>query len=446
MPKKLLLIIIAALPMVFAGCPELQPGIVPVPKMEIEKWAVKTDGREYAQQVACYIDVEKYNPLNAGDYYLGDIDGPTYFDFVILGAAQLKRPAGTRIVTLYIPPGLQYVLDNRQTYIEPLRYKGIKVLLGITGGQDDVSFGNIILPEDYTLTKEEYYLLEFGEYISNFVALYRLDGVEFFDTNTARLPLNINTYPYPDGTFEGHNIDKYTIDDYPDGDGPRLKIDAWGMMGGGKDNIPYSSGSRQISYLALILREASNGYFSDIADSFIFVREINFGAYLSAQPKLFTRSSYYVNYFVNSDYSSFGSSNPRWECLDCREEIVLRGDFPVCPYCFSDNMEEGDHQGKSTIPEVPLDQYGPLAIDLGGITPPLSDPEGNDIEGYTQLFLDSDDIYGVLFYNDLMPASEESDPRFGGLTQDKIMSISSRMIYKDNPEVVRDGGNRPKAW
>ena len=74
------------------------------------------------------------------------------------------------------------------------------------------------------------------------------------------------------------------------------------------------------------------------------------------------------------------------------------------------------------------------------MTPPVSDLEGNDIEGFSHAFMESEVCYELLFYQGLAPASAETDSRFGGLTQAEIFSISSEIIF--GYRVTRNGGNR----
>jgi hypothetical protein len=122
----------------------------------------------YPVKALCYIDAGRQNPLNVMDYTLA---GAPYFDYVVLGAARIKKDA--KGIYLFFPDGLQTVLNRRNRLIVPLQKMGIQVLLGITGGGDNSTFG--------TMNKDdvEVYIPHLiQQYLNN----YRLDGIEFYDT------------------------------------------------------------------------------------------------------------------------------------------------------------------------------------------------------------------------------------------------------------------------
>ena len=444
--KKFGLIVLLFALVAFAAC-RPEGGFIPDPSDTNFKRVTKPDGSRYVMEIAVYIDAENVNPLNAGDYYLED--GTPYFDYVILGAAQLKRPAGTWRAELFIPPGLQHVLNNRQTLLEPLKQKGKRIILGITGGQDNVSFGTLIRPEDFANQElgDEEPLHAFAELVVDFLNMYQLDGVEFIDTNTVRAPAHPDTYVYPDAYFEGHTWNGQLINNYSDN--PWGRIEAWGMDTGGHDNVPLDRGNRQFCLLAALMRDNYGG------GGTIFIREINHGAYLVEEPKLFTSRESYLDFYINSEYHSFGVSTPFWACNDCNFHWTLRGDYIECPKYGCENITTEYPSGRSVIPEVRLESYSPLAINLDGIMPPLYDSDGKDIAGFSQLFWAAHTKYELLFYNGLVPASAENHSRFTDtrpssptygepLTQTDIFSISADIIFGQS--VIRDGGNRPKTW
>ncbi|MCL2410439.1 MAG: hypothetical protein FWC97_02235 [Treponema sp.] len=87
--------------------------------------------------VVLHIDVEKFNPLNAKDYFIRDRFNPDvniqFFDTVILSFAYMEKlPRGT--ARLRVTPALQYILDNSDIYIRPLRARGIRVLVEVRSG------------------------------------------------------------------------------------------------------------------------------------------------------------------------------------------------------------------------------------------------------------------------------------------------------------------------
>ena len=431
------------------GCRITEGHIPDIPEVQ-RKWMTKPDGSRHMVQVAIYIDAENTNPLNAGDYFLKETNGPPYFDIVILGAAQIKRPAGSRFVSLYIPPGLQNVLNNRAALLRPLQNKGIKVLLAITGGNDNVSFGNIVL-EEFINDREFDEMLpikEFSKMVNDFLEMYQLDGVEFIDTNTIKEPASPDTYIYPDATFEGHKIDGQLIVKFPDN--PWARVEAWGMHDGGEGNhTSLVVGSKQFCVLTAYLRRYSD-YMKDTQRP-VIVREINYGAYIVEEPTLFTIRESYVNFHINSEFHSFGVSAPFMICRACGFKLTLRGDWPACPRCMNETLEiDADHPGRSVTPLLKPEHYSPLSIDLNTITPPLYDAGGSDIEGFSKLFVNAPDRYTLMFYNGLVRASvEETDDRFidtrpgssgGRLTQADIFSITSEILFGE--KVIRTNGDR----
>jgi len=398
---KMRFVVPAILLFVMTGCLNPQAGDVPF----TPPYHRKEINRPLAGDlnVAIYIDVETQNPLNVGDYILED--GRPYFDFVILGAARMMRPAGGRDIVLYLPPGLQHVLNNRHIYIDPLRRMGIRVLLSIKGGGDDVSFGNVREQEDDdnpALVDATFFLRRFARTINDHVAFFMLDGVELFDTGGARLPPNRYTYPYPDGSFEGHP----DMDRYPD--------------------LTWLSGGQQMSFLTLLIRQHQHMAF--LQDTMIFIREINHGAHIYYEPSLFESRSSYVNFLYNNDFWSFGSSR--------QQEY---GRFSMIPNADSD-----------------YHLYGPLSIDMGGLTPPVYCVDGNDIGTFSELLRDLPQNFVFLFYNGLLPSSEEDDrfldtrpdsPTFGQrLTQADIMSITSEIMLGQRIEVRPGGGDHRATW
>lgn len=406
---KKFLVILALFLFAFTGCLNPQAGEVPFYVPHERTLKMRIGGGALA--VAVYVDVERHNPLNAGDYFLED--GTPFFNFVILGAAQMRHLPDGRRVTLYLPPGLRHVLNNRRTYIEPLQRMGIRVLLGITGGQDDVTFGNIRRPEDdidINLPNMNFFPMDFAETISGFIAFYHLDGVELIDTNAARIPHNMVTFPYPDGSFEGFP-DMGLYHDDPDG-----ATTAW------------LHGGQQMSFLTLLIR--LHEHMISLFDRMIIIREVNFGAYISAEPATFEDRSMYVNYFINNDFAYFGSTRA--------------------------NREDPDRL--SIIPGIDNDYaaYGPLSIDLGGITPPLYNTEGNNIVRFSEKLRDDPRRFRIMFYNGLMPSSEEDDrfndtrpasPTFGQqLTQADIMSVTSEMLFGQRVTRAEGAGNHQRTW
>jgi hypothetical protein len=92
--------------------------------------------------MACYVETNDVNPLNAGDYVLEDGETP-FFDIVELFAANIhKDDAGNP--TLYLNDKLTPVLEDGgvEKYVRPLQEKGIKVLLSVIGNWQHIGLAN----------------------------------------------------------------------------------------------------------------------------------------------------------------------------------------------------------------------------------------------------------------------------------------------------------------
>ncbi|GHV89229.1 hypothetical protein AGMMS50267_15890 [Spirochaetia bacterium] len=100
--------------------------------------------------------------------------------------------------------------------------------------------------------------------------------------------------------------------------------------------------------------------------------------------------------------------------------------------------------------------YGPLSVDLENIVPPIYDTTGNDqdITGFSDQLANASEWYGLIFYNNLKPISQEDNalldtrpgsPTLGSrLTQADYFSITSEKVF--GCRVVCTGGDHPKTW
>lgn len=117
-----------------------------------------------------FFEVGEANPLNALEFLRED--NKLFFDYVVLFAANIRYNPVTAKVEIWKNPSVQFLLDNNEEYIQPLRKRGIKVLLGILGNNGDVS-GVCQLSElgARQLAKE----------MAAICYSYNLDGVNFDD-------------------------------------------------------------------------------------------------------------------------------------------------------------------------------------------------------------------------------------------------------------------------
>lgn len=134
--------------------------------------------------MACYVETNDVNPLNAGDYILEGGQLP-FFDIVELFAANIhKDDAGNP--TLYLNDKLTPVLEDGgvEKYVRPLQAKGIKVLLTILGDWQHIGVAN--------MTSEQ--TTQFAEILAYAVEKYGLDGIGFDDEYADYYSTNSTSY------------------------------------------------------------------------------------------------------------------------------------------------------------------------------------------------------------------------------------------------------------
>ncbi len=92
-------------------------------------------------------------------------------DAVVLFAANINWDGRNQEVILNNNGCTQGLLDQTETYIQPLRKAGIKVLLGLLGNHDGAGIANL----------SEYGAIEYSKTLANAVKKYKLDGISFDD-------------------------------------------------------------------------------------------------------------------------------------------------------------------------------------------------------------------------------------------------------------------------
>ncbi len=118
-----------------------------------------------------YFEINDANPLNALEFKRED--GKLFFDYVVLFAANITWDMESKRVALRCNPNIQFLLDNSEEYLQPLRKKGIKVLLGVLGNsiQDVAGLAQL----------SEMGAKEFAKELALYCKTYNLDGVNFDD-------------------------------------------------------------------------------------------------------------------------------------------------------------------------------------------------------------------------------------------------------------------------
>ncbi|MDR3116027.1 MAG: hypothetical protein LBU25_10985 [Treponema sp.] len=169
-------------------------------------------------ETVCYVDVEKYNPLNSKDYIFtanADTAETQFFNYVVLGFSYLtKNERG--YTQLEMTPALQYILANSKTYIKPLHLKGIRVLIEVRSGtfsdhEDGLGAG--------LGTMDMAAIIPFTEELKRLADQYGLDGFEFNDRGGGK-----RAYPPFTRDLTQFNSDKplYPADLFKDENGKPL--------------------------------------------------------------------------------------------------------------------------------------------------------------------------------------------------------------------------------
>lgn len=121
------------------------------------------------------LQVGDTNPLNALSFELEN--GKLLWDAVVLFASNINYHATEKRPYLNLTSKVQFLLANRETYVEPLRKRGIKVLLGILGNRDAAGLAQL----------SEAGARDFAQEVANVCNTYGLDGV-FLDDEYASEP------------------------------------------------------------------------------------------------------------------------------------------------------------------------------------------------------------------------------------------------------------------
>lgn len=120
---------------------------------------------------ALFFEVNDTNPLNALEYLLDDGKDTPFFDLVVLFAANINYNADGDYVYLHTNPNVLALLEESETYIQPLRKKGIKVQLGLLGNHTPAGICQL----------SDWGAREFAREVAEACRKYKLDGVNLDD-------------------------------------------------------------------------------------------------------------------------------------------------------------------------------------------------------------------------------------------------------------------------
>lgn len=116
-----------------------------------------------------FFEVNNVNPLNALSFELEN--GKLIWDVVVLFAANINYDAAAGRPRVQCNPNVQFLLDNNETYLQPLRKRGIKVLLGLLGNHDMTGLAQL----------SDQGARDFAREIAQYCKAYNLDGVNYDD-------------------------------------------------------------------------------------------------------------------------------------------------------------------------------------------------------------------------------------------------------------------------
>lgn len=132
---------------------------------------------------ALFFEVNDTNPLNALEYLLDDGKDTPFFDLVVLFAANINYDAEGDYVYLHTNPNVLALLEESETYLQPLRKKGIKVQLGLLGNHTPAGICQL----------SDWGAKEFAREVAEACRKYKLDGVNL-DDEYSQPPLTGNQW------------------------------------------------------------------------------------------------------------------------------------------------------------------------------------------------------------------------------------------------------------
>lgn len=145
-----------------------------------------------AVKTVLFLEVNNENPLNALEFVLKD-SGKLFFDHVVLFAANINYDAQANRVYLKLNPETQALLNSSERFIQPLRKRGIKVILCVLGNHDMAGVSQLS-----TIGARQ-----FAQDLANAVKTYKLDGVGFDDEYSKTPDLSNPLFVWPSEAAAG---------------------------------------------------------------------------------------------------------------------------------------------------------------------------------------------------------------------------------------------------
>lgn len=111
-----------------------------------------------------FFEVNDVNPLNALTFELED--GRLLWDVVCLFSGNINHHADRNAPFLSLNPQTQYWMDNNEVFIQPLRKRGIKVIMCVLGNHDQSGVAQL----------SDYGCQMFAKELATFCEAYNIDG------------------------------------------------------------------------------------------------------------------------------------------------------------------------------------------------------------------------------------------------------------------------------
>lgn len=128
------------------------------------------DATKGAVKTVMFLEVNDTNPLNLLEWNMKN-SGKPLFDILVIFSGNINYNEQTGRVYVYNNPNVQFLLDNREQYLKPLKDRGIKILMGILGNHDRAGVSQLA---DHTAR-------DFAQELKAYCEAYDLDGVNFDD-------------------------------------------------------------------------------------------------------------------------------------------------------------------------------------------------------------------------------------------------------------------------
>ncbi len=131
-----------------------------------------------------FVEVNNTNPMNMMAYQTES--GKMLFDYVVLFAANDNYDAVAGEVYIHCNPNVKFLLDNNEQFLQPLRKKGIKVILGLLGNHDAAGLAQL----------SDIGAKQLARKVKAMVDAYQLDGVNYDDEYSGSPDLSNPLFAY----------------------------------------------------------------------------------------------------------------------------------------------------------------------------------------------------------------------------------------------------------